>query len=135
MKLVTIGVYGSDEKAFFDALQKAAVDTFCDVRRRRGMRRPEYAFANSTRLQKRLAELGIRYVHALEAAPSDRVRAEQAKADEAAHVARRRRTLLTDAFIQGYRRECLGHLDSAKFVKQFGPNARVVALFCVEREP
>ena len=56
MKFVTIGVYGSDEATFFEALQRAGVDTFCDIRWRRGVRGAKYAFANSARLQKRLAE-------------------------------------------------------------------------------
>ncbi|MFN2179799.1 MAG: hypothetical protein ACK2UV_09955, partial [Candidatus Promineifilaceae bacterium] len=56
--IVTIGVYGFDETTFFQALKDAGVDTFCDIRRRRGVRGSRYAFANSKRLQKRLAELG-----------------------------------------------------------------------------
>ncbi len=135
MKLVTIGVYGSDETAFFGALQRVGVDTFCDIRRRRGLRGSEYAFANSARLQKRLHELGIRYLHVPEVAPSDKLRAAQAKADAAEHIARRKRSVLSDTFTQGYRRECLAHFDSRKFVERFGREAKVVALFCVEREP
>ena len=61
-KIVTIGAYGYDADRFFAALQGAGVDTFCDVRRRRGVRGSEYAFANRARLEARLAELGIRYV-------------------------------------------------------------------------
>jgi uncharacterized protein (DUF488 family) len=135
VKLVTIGVYGSNEAAFFGALQKAHVDTFCDIRWRRGLRGSEYAFANSARLQKRLRELGIRYVHLREVAPSPALRKAQEKADNAAGTARRRRTELSDVFIEGYRRECLKGFDSRKFVGQFSPDAKVIALFCVEREP
>ena len=36
-KIVTIGAYGYDADRFFAALQGAGVDTFCDVRRRRGV--------------------------------------------------------------------------------------------------
>jgi uncharacterized protein (DUF488 family) len=135
MKLVTIGVYGSDESAFFGVLQKAGVDTFCDIRGRRGMRGSEYVFANSARLQKRLGELGIRYLHAPEVAPSQNLREAQAKADKAERTARRQRTHLANAFIEGYRRECLKEFDSSEFIERFGPDAKVVALFCVEREP
>src|SRR2546423_1169945 len=123
MKIVTIGVYGSDEGAFFDALQRAGVDTFCDIRRRRGLRGSEYAFANSTRLQKRLGELGIRYLHAPEVAPSAALRGAQAKADKAQKTARRKRTTLSHAFIDGYRHQCLANFDSCKFVERFGPEA------------
>ena len=62
IKIVTIGVYGFDEAGFFEALRKAEVDTFCDIRSRRGVRGATYAFANSMRLQARLASLGIRYI-------------------------------------------------------------------------
>ena len=47
IKIVTIGVYGFDESGFFDALCQAEVDTFCDIRSRRGLRGATYAFANS----------------------------------------------------------------------------------------
>ncbi|HEX9735328.1 MAG TPA: DUF488 family protein [Thermoanaerobaculia bacterium] len=72
IRIVTIGVYGFDEEGFFLALTNAGVDTFCDVRRRRGLRGSTYAFANSRRLQDRLATVGIRYVHVKELAPSHR---------------------------------------------------------------
>ena len=135
MKLVTIGVYGSDEAAFFGALQRAGVDTFCDIRWRRGMRGREYAFVNSARLQKRLAELGIRYLHLRELAPRPELRAAQDKADKEQGTAKRKRTVLGDLFVDGYRRERLDDFDSRKFLQQFAPESRVVALFCVEREP
>jgi len=45
-KFVTIGVYGFSADAFFEALQRAGVDSFCDIRYRRGVRGSEYAFAN-----------------------------------------------------------------------------------------
>ena len=135
IKFVTIGVYGSDEAAFFGALQKANVDTFCDIRWRRGMRGSEYAFANSARLQKRLGELGIRYVHIRELAPSPELREAQAKADKAQHVARCKRTVLGEVFVEGYRRDRLADFDSRKFTEQFSADTKVVALFCVEREP
>jgi len=34
MKIVTIGVYGYAEEDFFQALQAAKVDVFCDIRQR-----------------------------------------------------------------------------------------------------
>jgi hypothetical protein len=67
-KIVTIGVYGFDQESFFQALLNAKVDTFCDLRMRRGMRGSTYEFVNSSSLQKRLDELGIRYLHLKELA-------------------------------------------------------------------
>ena len=90
MKFITIGVYGFSEAAFFKALQQAGVDTFCDIRWRRGVRGAEYAFANRARLQQRLAELGIRYLHFRDLAPTPALRQRQAEADKAAGTTKRK---------------------------------------------
>ena len=135
MKLVTIGVYGFGEAAFFNSLRQAGVDTFCDIRWRRGVRGSEYAFANRARLEKRLAELGIRYLHFRELAPTPALRQRQAEADKAQGTTKRKRSALGVVFIAGYREERLAAFDSRQFVEQLGPDARTVALFCVEREP
>jgi uncharacterized protein (DUF488 family) len=135
MILVTVGVYGFSEAAFFKALQQAGVDTLCDIRWRRGVRGVEYAFANRARLQKRLTELGIRYLHFRERAPTPALRQRQAEADKAEGTTKRKRSALGEVFIAGYRQERLSAFDSGKFVEQLGTEARTVALFCVEREP
>lgn len=135
LKFVTVGVYGFAADAFFEALQKAGVDTFCDIRWRRGVRGREYAFANSGRLQKRLAEMGLRYLHLRELAPTPALRQRQAAADKAQGTTKRKRAVLGEVFVAGYQEERLAGFDSVKFVEQLGPGARVVALFCVEREP
>jgi len=132
---VTIGVYGWDAERFFGALIEARVDTFCDLRARRGVRGRSYAFANSARLQARLAELGVRYLHRPDLAPSEATRAAQSAADAVTHTAKLLRMVLSPAFVDAYRRERLDDFDSAGFVAALGPQARVVALFCVEGEP
>lgn len=134
-KLVTLGVYDTSEAAFFAALQAAGVDTFCDIRYRRGVRGSKYAFVNSVRLQRRLAELGIRYLHCRDLAPSPGLRQRQASADEAEGTTKRQRRVLGEVFIAGYGEECLARFDSRRFIERLGAGARVVALFCVEREP
>ena len=134
-KIVTLGVYGFDEAGFFRALGDAGVDTFCDLRLRRGVRGRECAFVNSKRLQARLAELGIRYLHRKELGPSQSLRARQMAADKAARTAKRQRTELSESFVAGYREECLCAFDSGKFIERLGETPRVVALFCVERAP
>ena len=118
---VTIGVYGWEADQFFAALRSAGVDLLVDIRRRRGVRGSEYSFANSARLQERLAELGIRYLHRLDLSPSDAVRKQQHAVDEEEHVARRQRTELSDAFKQGYQEEVLDHFDSRQFVARPRP--------------
>ena len=135
MKLVTIGVYGFDEEAFFQALQAAEVDVFCDIRQRRGMRGATYAFANSQRLQRRLAELGIRYLYRQDLAPTKSGRDRQIEADKTQKVAKRQRSALGEAFIEAYRAEILVDFEPQSLLDDAGPDAQVMALFCVEREP
>ncbi len=133
-KLVTIGVYGWGADDFFRGLQAAGVDTFCDVRWRRGVRGREYAFANSQRLQQRLAEIGIRYLHRRDLAPSPDVRAAQHVVDKAEKVAKRQRVGLSAPFIQGYTAQALANLDPADLLAELG-DAQIVAFCCVERDP
>jgi uncharacterized protein (DUF488 family) len=135
LRLLTVGVYGHTEETFFQALREAGVDTFCDVRYRRGVRGREYAFANRQRLEAGLSRLGIRYFHFRDLAPSPALRAQQAAADRQARTARRQRTALSEDFIRGYNVECLHQLDASQFLERLGSEAHVVALFCVERDP
>jgi uncharacterized protein (DUF488 family) len=134
-KIVTIGVYGFDKDSFFQALLNAEVDTFCDIRRRRGMRGSAYTFANSASLQRQLSELGIRYVHAKDLAPDQMIRDRQKQEDEKLGVAKRTRTTLGQTFIQDYKEKCLSDFNSDEFLKSLGQETRVIGLFCVEREP
>ncbi len=135
LKFVTLGVYGFDEATFFATLKKAQVDTFCDLRARRAVRGSVCAFANSQRLQRRLAELGIRYLHFPELAPSAELRARQAAVDKEARKTKRQRSALSPEFVAGYEDEVLKPFRTADFVARVGPGARVIALFCVEGEP
>ncbi len=134
-KIVTIGAIGYSAEAFFRALRAAEVDTFVDVRRRRAVRGADYAFANSQRLQARLAELGIRYLHRLDLAPPSSARERQAAADKATGIARRKRTELSPTFIDSYEREVLSGFDPQTLRDELPDDARVIALMCVEREP
>ena len=134
-QIVTIGVYGFTATSFFAALQGAKVDTFCDIRRRRGVRGAEYAFANSQRLQQRLGELGIRYLHQQDLAPSNAVRTAQYAVDQATKTAKRQRTQLSPAFVAAYDQECLAHFDPKQFLADLPVDTQVIAFFCVEREP
>ena len=133
--IVTIGVYGFDEDSFFEALCNAKVDTFCDIRSRRGVRGSTYAFANSLRLQARLAELGIRYLYRKDLAPTQAVRNRQTEADKATKTAKRKRMALGEAFITAYHTECLTAFDPHSLLDELGEDAQVVALFCVEKNP
>ena len=59
MEFYTIGVYGSTEQSFFTKLKENGIDTFCDIRQRRGVRGKKYAYVNSTYLQNKLKEYGL----------------------------------------------------------------------------
>ncbi len=133
-KVYTIGVIGYDADGFFRALQEAGVDTLIDIRRRRAVRGREYAFANSLRLQARLAELGIGYLHRLDLAPTSSLRATQKTADQTAHVATRQRAALSPAFAAAYEREVLDSFDPQALADAL-PAGATIALLCVEREP
>ena len=135
IKIVTIGVYGFDESSFFEALCKAKVDTFCDIRSRRGLRGATYAFANSVRLQTRLSELGIRYIYRKDLGPTKTVRDKQAAADKASKTAKRKRTVLGEAFIEAYQTECLAEFAPQSLLDELESDTKVVALFCVETTP
>lgn len=134
-KIVTIGVYGFNEERFFRALSEARVDTFCDIRLHRGMRGSTYAFVNSAYLQRRLAEMGIRYLHLKELAPNQSIRDKQKEEDRRTGIRKRSRERLGQAFVEAYRKECLSKFDTTQFIQRLVLDAEVVALFCVEREP
>lgn len=134
-KIVTVGVYGFTEDEFFQRLVGAGVNVFCDIRARRGVRGAKYAFVNSRRLQARLAELGIGYVHVKELAPPEHVREVQRRVDSAGAVKKRVRTVLSSEFIDAYRATCLSTFDARAFVDGVNSGAGTLALFCVERDP
>lgn len=134
-KVITIGAIGYTAETFFDALRQAGVDTLVDVRRRRAVRGREYAFANSQRLQARLAELGIRYLHRLDLAPPNDIRQRQAEADAAAGVAKRQRAELSPLFVNAYEREVLDGFQPQSLRDELPDDAKVIALLCVERLP
>jgi uncharacterized protein (DUF488 family) len=133
-EVLTIGAHGWDATAFFDALVRERIGMFCDLRRRRGVRGPEYAFANSARLQRRLEELGIGYEHRLELAPSAAIRQAQYAVDESMGVGKRDRTRLGPAFAAAYAEECLSGFDAPGFLAEHAASGPI-CLFCVEREP
>lgn len=135
INIYTIGVYGLSETQYFDKLITAKIDTFCDIRRRRGVRGAKYAFVNSKQLQSKLAELGIRYVYLQQLAPSKEIRDKQKEADKASRIQKRERTALSDGFISAYRNECLSQFDIQNFLEALGPSAKNVVLFCVEANP
>jgi uncharacterized protein (DUF488 family) len=132
--LATIGVYGWTLDAALDALREAGVALVLDVRQRRGVRGPEYAWANSQRLQAALGQAGIGYRHHPELAPTTELRQLQYREDDRLGVGKRSRTALAPAYRERYLREILGQVDLAPIVVDLPPDA-ASALLCVERDP
>lgn len=133
-QLFTIGAYGFDGETFFQALQDAGVDLFLDVRRRRGIRGHEYAFGNANQLQQELAARGITYRHELDLAPTQATRTLQNQANRESRVAKRKQTVLADAFVEEYTRTTLEPFDWSTLIQELQQFQRPV-LFCVERLP
>jgi uncharacterized protein (DUF488 family) len=131
--LRTIGVYGFDRETFMGALSDAGVELLLDVRQRRGVRGSEYAWANAQRLQAALAEVGIRYTHVKELAPTTEMRELQYREDERKGEGKRSRSLLAPAYIERFTEEVLDQVGLAPIVRFVG-NSRA-ALLCVERDP
>jgi uncharacterized protein (DUF488 family) len=131
----TIGVYGKTEAEFFQALTGNSIDIFIDIRQRRAVRGSKYSFVNSTRLQQKLRELGIQYLHLLELAPTKEIRQIQKNADKEAKEKKVDRNVLSDVFIEVYKHKILDTFDINKFLKKLeGGNVKKAVLFCVEKE-
>jgi uncharacterized protein (DUF488 family) len=133
-RAATIGVYGFDLESFLAALHAADVSLVLDVRQRRGVRGPEYAWANAQRLQAALAGAGIGYRHHKELAPTTELRQVQYREDARRGEGKRSRTVLAPEYADRYAREILDPVDLAAVVDEL-PDDGVGALLCVERDP
>jgi uncharacterized protein (DUF488 family) len=136
MEFFTIGVYNSTEKDFFDKLTQNKIDTFCDIRQRRGVRGAKYAFVNSNRLQQRLNDLEIKYGYVPELAPTTEIRELQKEIDEVKGELKRARQELGRVFVIEYKNRILKNFAFDRFIEGLDQvGASRVALFCVEEHP
>ena len=136
MEFFTIGVYNSTEKEFFDKLTQNNIDTFCDIRQRRGVRGAKYAFVNSNRLQQRLNDLEIKYGYVPDLAPTTEIRELQKEIDEEKGELKRERQELGKVFVIEYKNRILKNFDFDKFFESLDQiGASRVVLFCVEEHP
>jgi len=134
-RIATIGVYDCfDADTFVATLREAGVRRLLDVRQRRGVRGPQYAWANSKRLQATLAEAGIEYRHLPELAPTTELRQLQYAEDARLGVGKRSRVELAPAYVERYTREVLDRVDLEPIVDDL-PDDGASALFCVECDP
>lgn len=136
MEFFTIGVYNSAEKSFFDKLKENRIDTFCDIRQRRGVRGSKYSYVNSNRLQEKLSELGINYGHIINLAPPVEVRELQKQADLDNGELKHDRQSLGEVFKKEYKERVLNKFNFDNFIETLENNgANRIVLFCVEEKP
>jgi uncharacterized protein (DUF488 family) len=130
-RIATIGVYGFDGSGFVDALDEAGVTVVVDVRQRRGVRGTQYAWANAQRLQRRLADSHIGYVHHEELAPTTDLRELQYAADTRTGAGKRSRDTLAAEYVDGYTHEILDRTPLQPLLDDLPVHGRA-ALLCVE---
>lgn len=136
MQFFTIGVYNSTEAEFFSKLTENNIDTFCDIRQRRGVRGAKYAFVNSKRLQYKLGQLGIYYLHLTELAPTAEIRELQKNADKENGELKRDRIGLGEVFKEAYRSQILEVADfDTIFQRLERLESKKIVFFCVEEVP
>lgn len=136
MEFFTIGVYNSSQNDFFDKLVKNQIDTFLDIRQRRGVRGSKYSFVNSNRLQHLLKELNINYGYIDKLAPTTAIRELQKKIDDEKGQLKSQREQLGQIFVIEYKNQILKKFDFDNFLETLDRNgASRIALFCVEEYP
>ncbi|MFE9579604.1 DUF488 domain-containing protein [Nocardia sp. NPDC006044] len=133
-RIATIGVYGFTVEGFLEQLASGGVGLLLDLRQRRGVRGPEYSWANSARLQNALAAAGIGYRHVKGLAPTTELRHLQYREDDRRGVGKRNRVALAAEYAERYTHEILDPFDLAALVAEL-PSDSVTALFCVECDP
>ncbi len=129
--IATIGVYCYSAETFLETLRAGGVTLLLDVRQRRGVRGPQFAWANSRRLQALLADAGIAYRHHPELAPTTELRHLQYREDDRVGVGKRSRERLAPEYARRYLAEILDRAPLEPVVAELPP-AGIAALFCVE---
>jgi uncharacterized protein (DUF488 family) len=132
-RIATIGVYRFNGEHFVQTLDEAGVTVLVDVRQRRGVRGSEYAWANAQRLQRRLQEARIRYVHHPELAPTTELRELQYAEDAREGVGKRDRERLSHAYVHHYIEEILDPTPLQPLLDDLPIHGRG-ALMCVETD-
>ena len=130
-RIATIGVYEFDGASFVAALDEAGVTKVFDIRQRRGVRGPQYAWANAQRLQKLLAEARIGYEYHPELAPDTEMRQLQYRDDGRQGVGKRSRVRLAPEYVREYTEEILDLVPLEPLIGRL-PVHGVGALLCVE---
>jgi uncharacterized protein (DUF488 family) len=132
--VATIGVYCFTAETFVDTLRRAGVTLVLDVRQRRGVRGPQFSWANAKRLQALLAGAGVGYRHHLELAPTTELRQLQYGEDDRLGVGKRSREVLASEYARRYVAEILDRAPLEDVLNEL-PADGIAALMCVECAP
>jgi len=133
MEFFTIGVYNSSEEDFFRKLLQNKINTFCDIRQRRGVRGSKYTFVNSKKLQHKLVELGINYMHVKGLAPGPKIREIQKRIDSKNKSVKKNRQVLDEKFIKEFNNQVLNIFNFDNFIEELKLRGeRRIVFFCVE---
>ncbi|HWE11039.1 MAG TPA: DUF488 domain-containing protein [Solirubrobacteraceae bacterium] len=130
-RIATIGVYDFDAARFIETLDDANVTQLIDIRQRRGVRGPRYAWANAQRLQALLTDAHIGYEYHPELAPDTEMRHLQYRADDREGVGKRSRVRLDAEYVREYTEEILDLVPLEPLVARL-PVHGIGALMCVE---
>jgi uncharacterized protein (DUF488 family) len=130
-RIATVGVYELDATGFIEILDRAGVTQLIDIRQRRGVRGPQYAWANARRLQALLAENRIGYEYHPELAPDTELRQLQYRDDDRQGVGKRSRVRLAPEYVREYTEEILDLVPLEPLVRRL-PVHGIGALMCVE---
>lgn len=133
MKIFTIGAFGKSADQFFEALIKNKIDLLVDVRRKRAIRGSDYVWANAKRLESKLEELGIDYLHLVDLSPSMDMIQDQMLFDKKEGKTPRTRERLSPGFKNSYKKNVLTSLQPQKIKHEFLGHQRI-ALFCIEEK-
>jgi uncharacterized protein (DUF488 family) len=130
-RIATIGVYEFDAAGFIEKLDEAGVTQLFDIRQRRGVRGPQYAWANARRLRALLTDARIAYEHHPELAPDTELRHLQYREDDRQGVGKRSRVRLAPEYVRQFTEEILDLVPLEPLVRRL-PVHGIGALLCVE---
>ena len=135
MTFFTIGVYNSTENEYFKKLVDANIDLVCDIRQRRGVRGKKYSFVNSIRLQDKLQDLNIDYLHIKDLAPTVKIRETQKQDDIKNNILKKDRTVLGNTFIKQYKQDIIEQFNFDEFIEYLeNYGFKNIVFFCVEEK-
>ena len=132
--IATIGVYGFSASTFVGGCWRRTSRLVLDVRQRRGVRGPQYAWANRGALQDALAEAELGYRHHARARSDDRAAPAPVRRGRRLGVGKRSREELAPAYVERTCARSSTAPTSPLSWRRWRPKAAPRSL-CVEADP